>query len=97
LPEAASPPEALFRCIEETIDTELASELAFLAHDDETKRTIQEVVDMPDRRIDLFIRLCLQNHRRLAARTRARHFDFLTDAEVAQMEAAVQSAYDEPG
>jgi len=85
--------EALFRFIDQTIDTELANELAFLASYDETKRTIQEIVDMPDRQIDLFIRVCLQNNGRLSARKRASHFYFLLDEEIARMEQAVQSAY----
>jgi len=85
--------EALFRFIEQTIDTELVEELAFLANYDETKKAIQEIVDMPDRKIDLFIRFCLQNNGRLSARKRLSHFDFLSDEEIARMEQAVQSAY----
>jgi hypothetical protein len=78
--------EALFRFIDETIDTELASELAFLANYDKTKKAIQEIVDMPDRQIDLFIRFCLQNNGRLSARKRASHFHTLSDEEIACME-----------
>ncbi|NOY68103.1 MAG: cell filamentation protein Fic [Deltaproteobacteria bacterium] len=85
--------EALFRFIDQTIDTELASELAFLANYDKTKKTIQEIVDMPDRQIDLFIRFCLQNNARLSARKRASHFKFLLDEEIARMEKAVLDAY----
>ena len=85
--------EALFEVIGQTIDTELACELTFLANYDETKRAIQEIVDMPDRQIDLFIRFCLQNNGRLSARKRVSHFDFLSDEEIARMEQAVQSAY----
>jgi len=85
--------EALFRFIEQTIDTELARELAFLANYDRTKKAIQEIVDMPDRQIDLFIRFCLQNNGRLSARKRASHFHTLSDEEIARMEEAVQSAY----
>ncbi len=85
--------EALFRFIDQTIDTELANELSFLANYDRTKKAIQEIVDMPDRQIDLFIRFCLQNNGRLSARKRASHFDFLSDAEVARMEQAVLAAY----
>ena len=51
--------ESLYRFIEKTIDTELAQELAFLANYDETKKAIQEIVDMAVRQIDLFIGLCL--------------------------------------
>lgn len=86
--------EALFGFINRTIDTELARELAFLAHYDKAKRTIQEIVDMPDRKIDLFIRFCLQNNGRLSALKRVDHFAFLSDEETAGMEQAVQTAYE---
>ena len=85
--------EALFHFIDQTIDTELPNELVFLANYDETKKAIQEIVDMPDRQIDLFIRFCLQNNGRLSARKRVSHFDSLTEQEIARMEQAVQYAY----
>ena len=83
--------EALFRFIEQTIDTELVEELAFLANYDETKRALQEIVDMPDRQIDLFIRFCLQNNGRLSSQKRANHFGSLSGDEIARMEQAIQS------
>lgn len=85
--------EALFRFIEHTIDTELVNELAFLANYDVTKKAIQEIVDMPDRKIDLFIQACLQNNGQLSARKRASHFEFLSDTEVSRMEETIRSAY----
>ena len=85
--------EALFQFIDQTIDTELANELTFLANYDKTKKTIQKTVDLPDRQIDLFIRFCLQNNGRLSARKRSSHFDFLSDGEVSCMEQAVLAAY----
>jgi hypothetical protein len=85
--------EALFLFIEQTINTVLVEELAFLANYDESKQSIQEIVDMPDRQIDLFVRFCLQNNGSLSKRKRARHFDFLSDDEITQMEQVVQSAY----
>ena len=85
--------EALFEFIQQTIDTELVQELSFVASYDETKRAIQEAVDMPDRQIDLFIRFCLQNQGKLSARKRASHFDFLSDPEIDQLEQAIQAAY----
>ncbi len=90
--DMTSQAEALFRFIDQTIDTELASELAFLANYDKTKKAIQEIVDMPDRQIDLFIRFCLQNSGRLSARKRGSHFGSLSDEEIARMEQAVLSA-----
>lgn len=85
--------EALFGFIEQTIDTELEEELTFLVNYDETKKAIQDLVDMPDREIDLFIRLCVQNNGRLSARKRASHFAVLTAEEVERMERVVQAAY----
>lgn len=85
--------EALFGFIEQTIENELAGELAFLANHDRTKKAIQEIVDMPDRQVDLFIRFCLQNNGELSGRKRTRYFGFLSDEEIVRMERAVLSAY----
>lgn len=85
--------ESLFQFIERTIDTELVKELAYLANYDRSKKAIQEIVDMPDRQIDLFIRFCLQNNGRLSARQRASSFELLSDDEIARMEEVVQSSY----
>jgi len=85
--------EALFEFIERTIDSELARELDFLVNYDQTKKAIQQVVDMPDRQIDLFIRFCLQNHGQISAAKRAHYFDFLSDQEIARMQRAVEAAY----
>ncbi len=92
-PDLTAQAEALFRFIDRTIDTELAEELTFLTRYDAAKRAIQAIVDMPDRRIDLFIRFCGQNDGRLSARKRASHFGRLSDEEIASMEHAVQSVY----
>ena len=84
--------EALFAFIEKTIDTELVDELAFLSNYDRTKAAIQSIVDMPDRQIDLFIRLCIQNNGHLSAGKRTSHFGFLTDNEITMMEQALHDA-----
>ena len=66
--------------------------LGFPANHDTTRRAVQEIVDMPDRLIDLLIRSCLQNNGRLSARRRASHFDSLSENEISRMEVAIQSA-----
>ncbi len=85
--------EALYEFINKTIEEELVEELSFLANYDNTKKVIQDVIDMPDRLIDLFIQLCLQNNGTLSARKRSTHFDFLTDEELTAMEQAVRDGY----
>ena len=85
--------EVLYDFVKRTIEHELVEELDFLANYDRTKQAIQEIVDMPDRLIDLFIQLCLQNNGRLSARKKESHFGFLTDGELADMENAVREGY----
>jgi Fic family protein len=85
--------EALYDFVKLSLEQELVEELNFLVNYDRTKKAIQEIVDMPDRLIDLFIQLCLQNNGRLSAKKRASHFDFLTDEELADMENAVREGY----
>jgi hypothetical protein len=85
--------EALFEFIRETIEVELVEELRFLVSYDNTRRAIQEVADMPDRLIDLFIHCCLQNQGKLSKNKRDEFFARLSDAEVAKMEDAVHRNY----
>jgi Fic family protein len=87
--------EALFRFIKHTMETELVEELSFLANYDQTKKAIQKIVDMPDRKIDLFMRFCLQNNGHLSAKKRDQ-FAFLTDDEVAEIEQAIRAGYGNP-
>jgi hypothetical protein len=89
--------EALFGFIERVIGTDLVAELMFLRNYDATKKALQEIVDMPDRMIDLFIRLCLQNKGVLSAAKRRSLFEKLSDDEVTRMEAAVRKGYSDDG
>jgi hypothetical protein len=85
--------EALCEFVIKTIEEELIEELSFLANYDSTKKAIQDIIDIPDRLIDLFIKLCLQNNGSLSSRKRSSHFDFLTDEELVDMEQAVKNGY----
>ena len=85
--------EALSEFLRITVEEELVQELTFLANYDETRRAIQDIIDMPDRLIDLFIRFCVQGNGKLSARKRSSYFDFLSDEELAAMERAVKESY----
>lgn len=85
--------EALFGFIERVIGTDLDAELRFLRSYDATKKALREIVDMPDRMIDLFIRLCLQNKGVLSGAKRRSLFEKLSDDEVSRMQAAVREGY----
>ena len=78
--------EDVFLFLEETIKTDLPNELNFLIVYDRAKKAIQSIVDMPDQKIDQFVKFCLQNNGVLSSSKRRQYFDTLTDAEVSKME-----------
>ena len=92
-PDMTTQVESLFAFVEQTIETELVEELAFLANYDRIRLAIQEIVDMPDREIDLFIRFCLQNNGTLSQRKREARFARLRDDEIRRMEEVVAGGY----
>jgi hypothetical protein len=85
--------ESLLEFVTLTLEQELTEELDFLVNYDRSRKNLQAVVDMPDRLVDLFIRLCLQNNGRLSSRKRETHFSFLTDGELTDLELAVQDGF----
>ncbi len=74
--------EYLYACIEQTLYGTFQQELNFLVGYDTTKKQIQEVVDLPDNQIDLFIRLIVQSDGKLSEKKRVDFFSKLTDAEI---------------
>ncbi len=85
--------EALYRFIQWTVSEDLPKELEFLSGYDRAKRLMQEVVDMPDRKLDLLIRLLRQHGGQLSARKHRDHFHFLTQEEARRLEAAYREAF----
>jgi Fic family protein len=85
--------EALFAFIEDTINTELKNELHFLSCYDKTKSAMQEIIDMPDRQIDLFIRFCMQNNGTVSEQKKEKYFAKLTDTEINELELVVAKNY----
>ena len=92
--DMTSQAEALYDFVIQTIDSELIEELGFLVSYDSTKKAIQDVIDMPDRLIDLFIRICLENNGRLSVNKRRSHFDFLSEDEFFAMENIIKENYE---
>ncbi len=83
--------EYLYDRVAETVRRDLKEELGFIATFDRAFEAARAIVDMPDRRASLLVRLCMQNGGRLSA-TKRGQFKELDDSEIAAMEAAVQDA-----
>ncbi len=92
--DMTSQAEALYDFVIQAIDSELIEELRFLVSYDSTKKAIQDVIDMPDRLIDLFIRICLESNGRLSVNKRKSHFDFLSEDELFLMENIIRENYE---
>lgn len=82
--------EFLYQCVDRTVQRDLENELDFLSRYDVIKRQLKEVIDMPDRRVDLFIKCVHQNNGTLSAKKRSSFFNMLTEAEVNEMEKIIK-------
>jgi hypothetical protein len=82
--------EFLYAKAAETVRKDLKEELGFVAVYDGALAAVQEIVDMPDRRASLLVRLCMQNGGKLS-KAKWGEFKELTDDEVAAIERAIQA------
>ena len=62
--------EYLYKCVAETIRTDLKSEMSFLVSFDAAMARVADIVDIPNQRASLLIRLIRQNNGSLSARKR---------------------------
>ena len=76
----------LYSRVQETIEIDLPEGVAYLEAYDRFREGVQQIVDMPERTIDLLHRFLRQNGGRLSKRARTREFGTLTDDEVSQFE-----------
>jgi hypothetical protein len=83
----------LIRTVTLSIREDFVEELRFLRSYDSARAALREVVDLPDRRLDLLLRLLHQNGGRLAKSKRIQ-FSEITDAELGKIETAFAAAFE---
>ncbi len=88
--------EFLYSCVRKTIEEDLPRETEFLARYDRFRLGIEQIIDMPNRTIDLLFRFLHQNAGHLSIRARDGEFRPLTDSEVAAVERAYADAFPPP-
>ncbi len=84
--------EDLSRWTEQTVRFELRQELDFIARYRKARGAIDELVDLPDRLINVFIQVVAKNGGHLSKAKRSL-FSRLSDAQIEQMEQAVVEAF----
>ncbi|MGJ5815356.1 Fic family protein [Paludibaculum fermentans] len=87
-PDLTRHAEFLYECIEETLRKDWPEELRFLQLFDGAYRDTQAVVELPDTRLRLLVKLLLQNNGHLAKGKR-QMFAVVTDDELGRIEEAV--------
>lgn len=90
-PDLTRQVEFLFETIDHCLREDLPQELAYLLGYDRAKAALRDVVDMPDRKLDLLLTLLHGNSGKLSKNKRAQ-FAEITDAELQQMELAYEQA-----
>ena len=88
--------EALCDWIEATIHEDFLSELKFLEMFRRVRQAVDDILEMPDAKAELFIRLCMQNQGTLSSKKR-KLFGFLSDDEIRELEGVVQAHWSEQG
>ena len=91
--DATRQAEYLFDCIEDAISRDLRAELDFLKFRDAAVKAVMEIVDMPNQRAALIVRLIHQSRGKLLPDKR-HLFPELTDEEIARIESGIQSISD---
>jgi Fic family protein len=84
--DATAHAEFLYQCVEQTIEQDLPQEVAYLEAYDRFARGLQDIVDMPERKVDLLHKFLRQENGRLSKRARSNDFAALTDEEVERVE-----------
>jgi Fic family protein len=91
--DATAHAEFLYRCVEQTIDQDLPQEVAYLEAYDQFSKGVQEIVDMPEQKVDLLHKLLRQHNGQLSKRARTNEFAALTSEEVERVEALYRDAF----
>lgn len=84
--DATQQAEFLFECVEETVNRTLPEEVRYLNRYDLLNDFIKKDIDIPDKLVDLLIRLLSQNDGKLSKRAWRGEFHQLTDSEVHAIE-----------
>jgi Fic family protein len=87
--DATPQAEYLYEAVAETIHKDIREEIEFLEVFDKAMFAAQRIVDMPNARSSLLVRLILQNHGTLSGKKRSQ-FAELSDQEITSIEEAIR-------
>lgn len=83
--------EFIYDKLKETIEIDIRQEVEFVDRFDRAYAAVTDIVDMPNRKASLFVRLCMQNAGG-PSKNKRDQFKELSDDEIARLEEAVRDA-----
>ena len=86
--------EALWSWIEQTVRSELKEELEFVRKYRTARAELAELIDLPDSRMNLLVRIVVNGRGRISKAKRASQFADLDDATIARLEGAIRDAFE---
>lgn len=80
-------------CVRETVEQDLPREIDYIERYDRFKSSVDEILEMPARKVDLLRRFLEQGNGKLSSRALRKEFSALTQKEVALIEKAYEVAW----
>jgi Fic family protein len=84
--DATAHTEFLYSCVQQAVEQDLPEEVRFLETFDKFSAAVKEIIEMPDRQIELLRSFLTQGNGHLSKRAREHEFRALRDEEVNQVE-----------
>jgi Fic family protein len=91
--DATAHAEFLYGCVEQTIEQDLPREVAYLESYDRFAKGLQNIIDMPESKVDLLHRFLRQGKGHLSSRARTKEFAAFTESEVGVVEALYEKSF----
>ena len=94
--DATPQTEFLYGCVKKTVEEDLPEEADYLHRYDAFRASVEAIIEMSDRTIDLLFRMLRQNNGTLSKRAREKEFAKLTAEEVGKIEDAYAETFAAP-
>jgi len=85
--------EYLYKIIDHTIENDFEKEIKFLVNYDKAKSEMEDIIEMPDRLVNLFINLTIQNNGILSEAKRKDYFNMLSDNTIQELENIIKRIF----
>jgi hypothetical protein len=92
-PDMTAQAEYMFTVVEDTIKSEIVAEFEIIQAFDRFRSDVKDIIDMPNRDLELLVKVIYQGQGVLSQAKRDKFFHYLSDDEVTQIETAYKEAF----